>query len=126
MPDMNRMRAPWLLALLMLLPLVLPPLVLPPLVLFAPATPASAAESTAMRSPRAIVTLISDTDAPVPGQPFRLGLRFRLSPGWHIYWRNPGDSGLPPEISFTLPAGAPGRGAGPSFGRCRSACPKVR
>jgi thiol:disulfide interchange protein DsbD len=25
--------------------------------------------------------------------------------GWHTYWKNPGDSGLPPTISWTLPAG---------------------
>ncbi len=24
---------------------------------------------------------------------------------WHVYWRNPGDSGLPPEVAWTLPAG---------------------
>ena len=91
MHDMNRMRILWLVALLMLL---------------AVTAPAGAAESTAVRSPRASVTLISDTDAPMPGQPFRLGLRFRLSPGWHIYWRNSGDAGLPPDFSVTLPAGA--------------------
>jgi thiol:disulfide interchange protein DsbD len=34
-----------------------------------------------------------------------LALRFRMEEGWHIYWRNPGDSGLPPDIKLTLPAG---------------------
>jgi DsbC/DsbD-like thiol-disulfide interchange protein len=33
-------------------------------------------------------------------------VRFRLDPGWHVYWRNPGDSGGPPRIEWThLPAG---------------------
>src|SRR5260221_7132602 len=27
----------------------------------------------------------------------RLGLEFRLAPGWKIYWRAPGDAGLPPR-----------------------------
>ena len=27
------------------------------------------------------------------GQPFRVGLRLRLAPGWHTYWQNPGDAG---------------------------------
>lgn len=31
-------------------------------------------------------------------------LRFRLKPGWHIYWRNPGDSGGPPVIRALTPA----------------------
>jgi len=29
-----------------------------------------------------------------------LGLEFRLKPGWHIYWRAPGDAGLPPTIDW--------------------------
>ncbi len=33
------------------------------------------------------------------------GLYFKLEPGWHIYWKNPGDSGEPPHINWTLPKG---------------------
>ena len=33
-----------------------------------------------------------------PGKAVELGLRLRLAPGWHGYWRNPGDAGAPPEI----------------------------
>jgi suppressor for copper-sensitivity B len=29
-----------------------------------------------------------------------LGLEFRLAPGWDIYWRAPGDAGLPPQIDW--------------------------
>jgi thiol:disulfide interchange protein DsbD len=33
-------------------------------------------------------------------------VRFRLDSGWHVYWRNPGDSGGPPRVEWTqLPAG---------------------
>ena len=39
------------------------------------------------------------------GDELILGLRFKLTPGWHIYWKNPGDSGLPPEIEWNLPEG---------------------
>jgi thiol:disulfide interchange protein DsbD len=41
------------------------------------------------------------------GEPFtnEVGLYFKLEPGWHIYWKNPGDAGLPPRIQWTLPAG---------------------
>src|ERR1044071_5914999 len=65
-----------------------------------------AAESAAVRSPRAVATLVSDTDAPAPGTPFQLALRLRISPGWHTYWKNPGDAGVAPEFSVTLPDGA--------------------
>jgi thiol:disulfide interchange protein DsbD len=33
------------------------------------------------------------------------GLYFKLEPGWHIYWMNPGDAGEAPHIMWTLPAG---------------------
>ena len=29
------------------------------------------------------------------------GIAFKLQPGWHTYWRNPGDSGVPPRFDFT-------------------------
>lgn len=38
-------------------------------------------------------------------QPVNAGLYFKLEPGWHVYWQNAGDSGEPPKISWTLPAG---------------------
>lgn len=30
-----------------------------------------------------------------------LAVIFDISPGWHLYWRNAGDSGLPPRVKFT-------------------------
>ena len=34
------------------------------------------------------------------------GVRFRLDAGWHVYWRNPGDSGGPPRVQWTrMPPG---------------------
>ncbi len=36
-----------------------------------------------------------------------VGLRIRPEAGWHVYWRNPGDSGLPTKLAWqNLPAGA--------------------
>ncbi|WP_407068097.1 protein-disulfide reductase DsbD family protein [Methylobacterium crusticola] len=49
--------------------------------------------------------LVAEPGALAPGQPFAVGLRLTMKPGWHVYWRNPGDSGLPPEIAWSLPAG---------------------
>ncbi len=45
-----------------------------------------------------------------PGKPMWLGLKLQHQPHWHTYWKNPGDSGLPTRLEWTLP---PGVQAGP-------------
>jgi thiol:disulfide interchange protein/DsbC/DsbD-like thiol-disulfide interchange protein len=52
-----------------------------------------------------IISLISEVTAITPGQPFWVLLRQDIRPGWHTYWRNPGDSGAPTEVEWELPAG---------------------
>ena len=32
---------------------------------------------------------------------FYIGLEFKLKPDWKIYWRQPGDSGMPPTLDFS-------------------------
>jgi len=59
----------------------------------------------AATGPHGSVELISEQAAIHPGQPFWVGLHFRLEKGWHIYWINPGDSGEPPKVQWELPAG---------------------
>lgn len=49
--------------------------------------------------------LVADVRSIAPGHPFRLGVRFRLDPGWHIYSRDSGDAGKPTAIHWELPAG---------------------
>ncbi len=49
--------------------------------------------------------LVSETASIKPGSPFLAGIRFQMEPGWHIYWRNPGDVGLPIKIELKLPQG---------------------
>ena len=44
-------------------------------------------------------------DGVAPGKPVWLGLQIRHQPHWHTYWKNPGDSGLPTVLQWTLPAG---------------------
>ena len=39
------------------------------------------------------------------GQTFWLGLKIEHAPHWHTYWQNPGDSGLPTQLHWQLPAG---------------------
>jgi thiol:disulfide interchange protein DsbD len=51
------------------------------------------------------VELISESAAAAPGSTVWLGLRLKHAPGWHTYWINPGDSGLPTKLKWTLPAG---------------------
>jgi thiol:disulfide interchange protein DsbD len=50
-------------------------------------------------------SLVAETDAVRPGQPLTLGIRLEMEKGWHTYWRNPGDSGLPTRVKWDLPAG---------------------
>ncbi|GIL05588.1 MAG: thiol:disulfide interchange protein DsbD [Betaproteobacteria bacterium] len=49
--------------------------------------------------------LVAATDAAVPGQPLQVALRLKHDPHWHTYWQVPGDSGLPTQIKWQLPAG---------------------
>src|SRR5258708_10441816 len=49
--------------------------------------------------------LVADRSAAQPGKPVLVGLRLRMEPQWHTYWRNPGDSGLPTRIQWLLPEG---------------------
>ena len=32
-------------------------------------------------------------------------VRLAIEPKWHVYWRNPGDSGVPVELTWSLPKG---------------------
>ena len=49
------------------------------------------------------VELLSETESLTPGNPVTLGLHFTMDKGWHIYWKNPGDAGMPTSVSWKLP-----------------------
>ena len=49
--------------------------------------------------------LIAEAHTAQPGKPAVVGLRLRMAPEWHTYWKNPGDSGLPTRIQWVLPEG---------------------
>lgn len=51
------------------------------------------------------VELVADFDELRPGERFFVGLRFTIEPGWHVYWENPGDSGVPTRAELALPEG---------------------
>jgi thiol:disulfide interchange protein DsbD len=62
-----------------------------------------AATSNIFTSRHATVSLISAANSASNGE-IQLALKFDLAPGWHIYWSNPGDAGLAPQISLAPPA----------------------
>jgi thiol:disulfide interchange protein DsbD len=49
--------------------------------------------------------LIAEKAAFQAGKPATVGLKLRMEPQWHTYWKNPGDSGLPTKIEWILPEG---------------------
>lgn len=68
------------------------------LAMLLPLLPASA-QATAS-SDHATGTLMTERASATPGDTFLGALRLKLADGWHVYWRNPGDSGLPPSVSW--------------------------
>jgi thiol:disulfide interchange protein len=64
---------------------------------------ARAAESNRFVSHEDTVSIVSKSDG-ASSPTLRLGLLFRLSKGWHIYWKNAGDAGSPPQLALTQPA----------------------
>ena len=48
--------------------------------------------------------LVAEGAAP-PGGEVELAIHMRPAPGWHGYWRNPGDAGLPMDVQWKLPDG---------------------
>lgn len=51
------------------------------------------------------VRVVSDVRNLQPGHRFMLGVEYTIKPGWHLYWRNAGASGMPPTIEVTAPDG---------------------
>lgn len=68
--------------------------------LFAPGAPAAP-----VRGRYAGVELAAGHASVRPGRPFWVACRIDLDAGWHTYWKNPGDAGLAPKVTWTLPAG---------------------
>ena len=48
--------------------------------------------------------LVAEGPAP-PGGEVELAIHMRTNPGWHGYWLNPGDAGLPMDVKWQLPPG---------------------
>ncbi len=50
-------------------------------------------------------SLIADTETLVPGRAVTVALRLDIAEGWHTYWENPGDSGIPATVDWDVPEG---------------------
>jgi thiol:disulfide interchange protein DsbD len=63
----------------------------------------SAAE--VVKTPHVEAQLVARHTTFQPGKPIDAALRLKIIDHWHTYWRNPGDSGLPTKLKWTLPEG---------------------
>jgi DsbC/DsbD-like thiol-disulfide interchange protein len=50
--------------------------------------------------------LVADVESAGPGTTFTAGIVLTMAPGWHTYWKNPGESGLATSIAWTAPSKA--------------------
>lgn len=58
-----------------------------------------AASAWSVNDPSQVRLITASKVAPTTGEMW-MGLQFRLKPGWHVYWKNSGDAGYPPAITF--------------------------
>jgi thiol:disulfide interchange protein DsbD len=71
-----------------------------------PAAASGATGSAVVTTERVRAELLAHAPEGVaPGKTVWVGLQIRHQPQWHTYWKNPGDSGLPTTLAWTLPAG---------------------
>lgn len=48
---------------------------------------------------------IPESNKVAPGELFRTVVRMKVNEGWHTYWENPGEGGLPIAVKAELPEG---------------------
>ena len=66
----------------------------------------AAAPAAVVTTPQVRAELVAHApDGVAAGKPLWLGLKIEHQPHWHTYWKNPGDSGLPTTLQWTLPPG---------------------
>ncbi|PZM82916.1 MAG: hypothetical protein DKT66_13090 [Candidatus Melainabacteria bacterium] len=64
----------------------------------AQAAPAEGGKHTTLR-------MVADVKEVVPGSTFMLGVELTMQPGWHTYYKESGDAGMPTSIEWVLPPG---------------------
>ena len=68
------------------------------------ATGQSAAQDRVV-NPHVVITVMPAALPAAPGRPLPVAIHFEVEPGWHIYWKNPGEGGIVPRFTWTLPTG---------------------
>lgn len=66
---------------------------------------ATSAIAAPVRTEHVEAELVPAASALEPGAALTVALRLKMDRGWHTYWQNPGDSGLPTTLNWKLPAG---------------------
>ncbi len=64
--------------------------------------PATAQEA---QGPYVRVRLVPEHGTIAAGQEIGIAIEQSIAPGWHTYWKNPGDSGASPRVKWALPEG---------------------
>ena len=59
----------------------------------------------AARAAHTQVQLLLSANPVRPGDTIWAGVDLKMDPGWHTYWKNSGDSGIPTQIKWQLPPG---------------------
>ncbi|MEM7437843.1 MAG: protein-disulfide reductase DsbD domain-containing protein [Myxococcota bacterium] len=73
------------------------------------------ARANPVEAPHLQASLVTLESSVVPGETVTAAVHFELEPEWHLYWRNPGDSGEAPTFEWRLPDGfTPGEVAWPA------------
>jgi DsbC/DsbD-like thiol-disulfide interchange protein len=50
-------------------------------------------------------SILADSETLAPGEPVTVAIRLSIADGWHTYWENPGDSGIPARVVWDVPEG---------------------
>ncbi len=71
----------------------------------APGTSAAGIAPTPAPEVHVNVKMLADVKAVQAGHPFKLGVELEMDPGWHTYYKECGDAGMPTKIKWSLPPG---------------------
>ena len=63
------------------------------------------ANNPSYQNERLRIDLLSEVDTIQVGVPFLVAIRIRLQPKWHLYWKNPGETGMPITMKYHLADG---------------------
>ncbi len=75
------------------------------------------------------ISAVANVSAVEPGKTVTVAVRFEIDDGWHIYWTNPGDSGVATRLKLAAPEGyhvGPVRYPDPAPHQTAGACRELR